>query len=70
MKQNYRTLNTCLNCKHGFMELEIVCQFYEGMPCANIPTITDVVNLEKYLQWVDRNKVECNGVCDNYEHRN
>lgn len=52
------------------MELEIVCQFYEGMPCANIPTITDVVNLEKYLQWVDRNKVECNGVCDNYEHRN
>lgn len=69
MKQNYKALNTCLTCKHCFIELELVCTFYEDMPCDNIPTLSDVVNLEKYLKWIDRNKVQCNGICDNYENK-
>jgi hypothetical protein len=69
MKANYRTVDTCFNCKHCFIEIELVCMFYEEIPCDKVPTLADVVNLEKYLKWINRNEVQCNGICDNYEHR-
>lgn len=68
MKQNYKTVDCCLNCKHCFIELELICTFYEEIPVDHIPNIlTDIAVVEKYLRWIDRNRTQCNGICDNYE---